>query len=534
MNPDQLGNERSSVAPTDPTGRDRLVWNVLASWGAYGVFVVAGFILPRIIDRQLGQVALGVWDFGWSLVSYFGIAQLGIGSSVNRYVAKYRAENRNTELNGAVSTVMVIQVGAAIAALAAAVVAGWLIPPLLGSRLGELTGDAQWLVLLLGSAIAAQVAFDSFRGVMTGCHRWDLHNAINAGFYGLSVTAMIAALSLSMGLRTLAGIYLVGVVVTEIVRARFAFRICPELRLRWRYANVRQAREMFRFGGKTIINVLSYLLLYQGTNVIITAHLGAAALALFARPMALIRHVGTFIQKFAFVLTPTVSSMDAATGQHEKLRELFLKSVRYSAHLALPLVLFLALLGDAVLHVWMGPHYAQGNVMAVLALGHLMGITHAPMVHILIGLDKHGRVALAFFSAAVLGAGLVVTALVVFDTGLLGAAIAMTLSLTIGPGIYIPLYACRQLGFPMAQYLVGVWGRPVLCVAPFATCLVAARLLFADRPWMQLAFTGIVGGPVLGVTYYTWVVPAHVRKQGGRMARKIFGGVSRRARRTQE
>src|SRR5687768_777321 len=77
----------------DLTGRERMVWNLMSGWGGHLVFVVAGFVMPRMIDRQSGQLALGVWDLCWSVVTYFGLANLGIGASVNRYVARYRATN---------------------------------------------------------------------------------------------------------------------------------------------------------------------------------------------------------------------------------------------------------------------------------------------------------------------------------------------------------------------------------------------------------------------------------------------------------
>ena len=51
------------------------------------VFIIAGFVMPRQIDQTIGQVGLGVWDFGWTAVSYFYLAQIGVGVSINRYVA---------------------------------------------------------------------------------------------------------------------------------------------------------------------------------------------------------------------------------------------------------------------------------------------------------------------------------------------------------------------------------------------------------------------------------------------------------------
>ena len=101
------GVDDKSNMKEDLTGRDRMVWNVLTSWAGHMVFVIAGFIMPRMIDRHIGQTSLGIWDFSWSLVNYFGLAGLGIGSSVNRYVAKYRAVNDIEGLRKAVSSVCV-------------------------------------------------------------------------------------------------------------------------------------------------------------------------------------------------------------------------------------------------------------------------------------------------------------------------------------------------------------------------------------------------------------------------------------------
>src|SRR5579872_4246669 len=106
----------------DLTGRDRFVWNVLASWAGHFVFIIAGFIMPRQIDRHVGQVGLGVWDFGWTAVNYFSLAQIGVGVSVNRYVARYRAARDNEGLGRLISSVMLLQLVAAGIVTVAAVV----------------------------------------------------------------------------------------------------------------------------------------------------------------------------------------------------------------------------------------------------------------------------------------------------------------------------------------------------------------------------------------------------------------------------
>ena len=103
---------RAAAAPLDRSGRDRMAWNIMASWGGHAVFVVAGFLMPRLIDEHLGQSSLGIWDFSWSIVSYFVLAQVGVGSSVNRYISKFRTAGDVDGLRAGPAAVPVVVVAA--------------------------------------------------------------------------------------------------------------------------------------------------------------------------------------------------------------------------------------------------------------------------------------------------------------------------------------------------------------------------------------------------------------------------------------
>jgi len=135
-----------------------------------------------------------VWDFSWSLVGYSALILLGIGSSVNRYVAMHLAEKNVKGLNQSISSVLCVQfvMGLIILALTATIV--WAVPFFWSGRLRELIADTQWLVLLLGVSMSLDFAFGAFDGVLTGCHRWNIYNSINAGSHAITVMEMLVAL----------------------------------------------------------------------------------------------------------------------------------------------------------------------------------------------------------------------------------------------------------------------------------------------------------------------------------------------------
>ncbi len=495
----------------DITGKGRIVRNVLASWGGQLIFIIAGFILPRVIDNSLGAASLGVWDFAWSIISYFGLMQGGIGASVNRYVAKYRTEGNQQKVNESVSSAMSVQILAGFMVLASSALLAYYAPVLFGHQLEELTQETQWVIFLVGSGLAVQMFFDAFVGVITAHHRWDIHNAINAGVYMLTTIAMIIALLSGGGLIGLALANFCGTVVTELTRMFIAFRIAPDLKIRPRYVKFSTIKTQLAFGGKMLLPSISKLLMLQTVNILIMSYLGPALLALFARPMALIRHVNTIIGKYAFILTPIASSIQSKKNT-EELRQMFIDTSRSSYYMTLPMILGLAFLGEELLYLWMGKDYATPYLISILAVGYLFTIAHSPVFSFLMGLNFHGRPGLARFVASLFVALSAFIVLEFFDGGLLSIALSIAIPLMIADGIYMPWFACKKLDIPFSTYYREVALRPLIILLPYTGALALSKV-FIDKPGMTL-LAGFIGGVVTVLPlYWRYVLPKGVKEK---------------------
>ena len=505
----------------DITGRDRIILNVLSSWGGYLVFFVAGFVMPRMIDHHVGQFNLGIWDFAWSLVNYLNLAGLGVGSSVNRYVAKYRVSNDIESLQKAVSSVVCIQICVSLFVLMVTALLVWLLPSFFSDRLGSECGVARRVVGLLGASLAVQMVFDAFRGVITGCHRWDLHNGINAGSRAITVALMVIVLLLGGGLCYLALMNLCIVTVTEVVRMTLANRVCPELEVRLKYAERLHVKKMLLFGIRSFIASLPPLILMQTANILVVSFLGPAALAVFARPVALVRHIETFINKFAFVLTPTAGSLQES-GRGTELRRFLLDSTRYGVALTLPMILLLSIYGDFILRIWMGPQYANGLVPAILAIGYFLPISQSTIMRILIGINLHGRIGLMSLAITIAGFAICTIIISAFGWDLPRVALLVSIPLSIGNGVFVPICACRKLNIPITEYISHVFLGPCACGLVFALCLIISRVLFSNNMLYTIGCGGISGVLVLALLYWRYILPEPFRRKISVSVKKKF------------
>jgi O-antigen/teichoic acid export membrane protein len=477
-----------------------------------------------MIDRQLGQYQLGIWDFAWSIVTYFSLVQAGLTSSINRYVAMYRAREDTERVNGVINSVACPLCAMGMLVVLLAVASSWGLPYFLPQQLASSLVEARWVVLLLGVSLAVQVAGAVFGGVLTGFHRWDLHNAVYAATYAGILIGSVVILYLDKGLVGLAAVNLGGETMGQVVRWFMARRVYPDLKLRWHYVHWSTARAMLGFGTKTFVPQIGQLLLNQTVNIMIVAHFGPAALALYTRPKALIRHVIALLQKYAFVFTPTASSLQESRNGDD-IRELAIQASRYGGYIFWPVFLLLVLSGGDLLHVWMGEPYSNTGLIVLLAVGHLTYIAFMPLLAIISGLNAHGRPGLANFLAACIALVLVHLALTYLNAGLLGVAVAIGLPLTVVNGIYFPFYACKKLDMSVGRFLLHTWSGPIACSLPFGLCLIVGQLFYSHSPGIRLAWGGGVGGVMLFICYWKYVVPENWKKK---LAFQPFKALGRR------
>src|SRR5437660_11020704 len=84
--------------------KTQILKNVGSSWSALATNVAVGIFLSPYILHRLGDSAFGIWVLIFSVTGYYGLFDLGIRSSVVRYVSKAKATNDPDYASRVVST----------------------------------------------------------------------------------------------------------------------------------------------------------------------------------------------------------------------------------------------------------------------------------------------------------------------------------------------------------------------------------------------------------------------------------------------
>ena len=510
-----LGSEAERVGANDRKP-DRNVYNVFANGTGQVVTTISGFVLPRLINDSIGPAELGVWDFGWSMRSIIAISALGMGSSAGHYVSRFRATGEWEALNCVLSAMLGLLFGTALLAVVVTSTIVCLTPRLMQGEEGTLIVAAQWMVSAMGAASVLQMVTIVYGGVLVGCRRFDLFNLVEIVADIGVVVGVIISLYAGWGLYGMAASVGGRQIMDLIAKRHLSHRLCPELHLRPRWTDWTRMREVAGYGSKTLTDSVATIIQGQVIVALVLFYHDMAAVAVFARSVALIRITTRFVMGFARILVPKAGEAHEL-GDKAALKHLLVEGTRVSIFLALPVVVLLVVMGGPILRLWMGGDYADPTVLIILVMGYLPFFAQRGTWHVLLGVGAHGLPALASLVGAVATVALSFLFLGVADSGLPGAALAVALPIGLVNLLVLPYAGCRAVGIAPSRYWLDSLRGPVVTVLPFGAVLLASRLVFADRPLLALLAGLLVGGPVLLITYWRFVLPSGLKARLGRL-----------------
>src|SRR5580700_10096889 len=160
------------------TRRIEVLKNVGSSWFSLGVNILVGIFLSPFILHRLGDTAFGIWVLIFSVTGYYGLFDLGIRSSIIRYVSTYTTTNDVAGLARLINTSLATYT--AIGTLAMAVT---LLCTLYVDHLFRIPSDflttARWLFLIVGASVAVGFPTGVFGGILEGLQRFYWVNVTN-------------------------------------------------------------------------------------------------------------------------------------------------------------------------------------------------------------------------------------------------------------------------------------------------------------------------------------------------------------------
>ncbi len=491
--------------------------HVASSWALVALNAAIAFFLTPFLLAGLGPSRFGVWASLGVITLSLSFSELGVGTSVQRWLAE--ALGRGAGASSATAREIVGQAlhiltwSLLVVAVTTALVAA--MPP---GRWRAAAGPAELAgtVVLLGLAAGIALFSGPALAALTAEERWLERNLLVAGrqlaWAGLAVAALSAfGPSLPALAAAVTGASVVLVAGAWRAARGYAARRAPRL--------TPLGRSMLAYGATRTAAGLLELALLGGGTVLVSVAVGPAAAAAWAVVARLLEMLRSFVVAFTQLLLPRTARLWGTDDREEAARVLRTAARATGVLVAAP-VAALLVAGPAFLGAWV-PEVAPAasRVLRLLAVPFGVSLLLLPGVEALyaIGRAAPRLRALAAAAALFLLAGVPAA----WQWGLPGVATALAAALVVGEGAVLVAAQMRHLPFATwrvaAETALGAaaGAAPAALVAALVTPRATDRLAAATAALACAAGSGLAVGLVVSF-------PARVRELWER--RRAGGG----------
>ncbi len=490
----------------DLSGRSQIFRNISVSWIVHLFVLAAGFIIPRQISDHLGPTSLGIWDLGWGVIQYLSLTSLGLSSALTRYTGLYRAQGNSTELNKATTALVIWQSCVAILVTIGAAGFALLVEQVITFQNEQELQDAKVVITYFGFTLGIRMLASPAGGLITGCHRYDIQNSIMA-FQDVAIAVfLIKTLFMGGGLQELAKVVFTLSCFAGIARVYFAKKLVPEVQISLKFWSPKTAFEMLKFGSKTLLTSSQKILIFQTVVFFLAAHAGPAAVAVFNRGLALVRHMETITSKFSNLFI-TITSGLIGLDKKDEARKLIIDSGRYTMAILLPIAGGLIFYGDIILKLWMGEGYGNWKMLIILVIGSLLPISQTSVNAVLAGFNSHGKLAIySFMLTLIILATLLPLTTIYQEWNAITAACIVFFSWSFGRGALIPIYVKIKFSIGLTKYFLNLIILPLIANLPLFICLHFGRRLYLNEQYTAVPCIWLLGVILTSIPYWFLII----------------------------
>lgn len=495
----------------------QILQNVTSSWFALGVNVAVGIFLAPFILHRLGDAAFGIWILIFSITGYYGLFDLGIRTSVTRFVAKFSAVQDSENLARVINTSLLAYT--VICAITMALtVAGSIYIDLLFKIPAEYHATARWIFLIVGASVAIGFPTGVFIGALEGLQRFYVVYSLNILTTLVRAGAIVLVLSRGHGLLALALVTTIVPLVSSLVRAWIALRIL-RTPIGLRYVDRATIRTMAHHSGLTFMIVMAAQLRFQTDELILGTLLSTSAITVFSIGARILDYAINVVLGISQLFVP-MSSHSQAQGDADGLRRILIAGNRACAFVILPMSASFIVLGKSIIEVWVGAKYIPLSypVLVVLTIPITLMLAQGASGRMLMGTSQHGRFGIVTLVEGV--ANVILSVLLVRPYGVLGDAFGTAIPLMCTVVLFLPHHACRRFGIDVLTFIREAYTLPLLITLPLVLVLLLEQRWFVPHHAAGLCLQMAIAWGIYGACFL-WVYKTN---QAFRIDHGVFRG----------
>src|SRR5699024_9988365 len=392
---------------------------------------ISNLILTPFIIKNLGNSEYGLYMLIGAFVGYIAVLDFGLGNTVVRFVAKYRAENDKKNEENFLFSTFLIYIIISIIILIIGTIIYFNLTVIFGQSLSsEEISIAKLMFIILLINLAFTLPMKSFTAIMTAYERFIYPRTLTILRNILRMILIFILLSFEY---KVIAIVMIDAILNLIMMALIMFYVFLKLRvkIRFYYLNIQLIREIFSYSSLIFISVIVDQIYWRIGHLILGVVASTTEVAIFAVGMMFGQYFITFSTSISGVFLPKITTMVVKDASGEELTDILIKTGRLQ-FIVLGLVLGgFIILGKTFINLWTGPDYYYSWIIGLIVMIPLIIVlTQTIGISILQAKNMHGFRAIIYLFISIINTMISIYLAKMY--GSIGAAIGTSLSLVLG------------------------------------------------------------------------------------------------------
>lgn len=502
--------------------KNQLKSGVLISYATMLISNIIPMVYTPIMLRILGQAEYGIYGISNSISNYLYLLNMGLGATIIRYLAKYRASGEKEKEERVAG--MFFQVYCVLSVIIAIV--GGIIALNIDHYGNALTGDElallRKLVLLNTVNTAVFMPFNVMGSILVAHEEFIVNKGV-----ALVTTILTPFLNLAF---LYAGWGSVGFPIVTIITNLIGYSVYTPyamkkigIRPRFGKPDWPLLKEIFQFTALVFLTRVVDALYWSTDRLIIGWAIGSVATAVYSIGAVFNSHVSSFSNAISSVLVPKLTHMEVQNASPKEFTDVFIRIGRLQYIIVAFIVSAFIAFGRRFIFLWAGAGYEESYWVAIFTmLPATIGLIQNTGTNILYAKNKHLFRAVTYALTAVLN--ITLTVIWVGPYGIVAAAAATCIACLIEDGLVMNWYYYKRIGIDIPLF----W-KNILKMSPVAVMLgifawFGLDILKMDS-WLEFFAYAVMYTGVYFALAYRFTMNDYERNVFFGMIRKILNRV---------
>lgn len=456
--------------------KNQLRSGVYLSYINLAIGSILPFIYTPIMLELLGQAEYGLYSLSNSVVGYLSLLSFGFGSTIVRYLAKYRADNNRDALEKTYGFFLLLYGALAVLVLIGGIIISGNVSFVFDKGLNAAEIEKmRTLVIIISINTAISFPMSVFSSVAIAYERYFFRKILDI----ISTVAgpIVNLIALYMGYASV-GMALAGVVLTLLFAPANIIYCFRSIKIKPRFEKLPKdvVMEMLGFSLFAFIGTIVDMLFWATDKVILGMLTSSVAVAVYNVGVTFNSVVMSLSTSISGVLVPKITKMVTVETDKKEWTNLFIRIGRIQFIIIALIVAGFTVFGQTFIDLWAGPEYADAYWIAILTMFPLcIPLIQNTGLTFVVAQNKHQFRAVLYLIIALIN--VISTYIIVPYMGIIGAALCTCIAYFIGPVLIMNVYYYKVTGLNVPLFWKNILEMSIVPVIMLFAGIILLRLI---------------------------------------------------------